>query len=134
MKDFLFCQSGCQGVRFADGTQGFLDPADGTYYDSQGNDVTGYVQNFGGATVLGPASPADVVAAEGLPPTVVRQPSPMQLPPGPSPRVSVPLTTKSAGMFMTSDSLVKGVPTWMLIAGGAVAFMALSSMGGGRRR
>src|ERR1700727_1037088 len=53
-------------VKFADGSIGFLDPTDGTYYDDQGDDITGYVNNFGGATVLGPASAASIAAANGM--------------------------------------------------------------------
>lgn len=70
--------SNMQTVKYADGSTGFFDPADGTYYDSQGNDVTGYVQNYGGAKVTGTASASQIAAAEGL------------STPGAAPRVTVP--------------------------------------------
>jgi hypothetical protein len=127
--------SGMLAVKFDDGTSGFLDPADGTYYDAQGNDVTGYVQNFGGAKILGPASAQAIAIAEGTDGTTrVPTPSPAQLPPGPSPRVSVPLSVNSAGMFLTASSIIPGVPNLVvLLAGAAAATMLLGSAGGRRR-
>ncbi len=62
----IMLPSSLQTVSYADGTKGFFDPADGTYYDSQGNDVTGYAQNFGGVKVTGTATPAQIAAAEGI--------------------------------------------------------------------
>jgi len=81
--------AGLLSVTYADGTTGFFDPADGTYYDSQGNDITGYVQSFGGAKIGGPASAAAIAAAEGLPaPTggagVPATPSPTVIAPAPA--------------------------------------------------
>src|SRR5579864_9843825 len=61
--------AGLLTVKYPDGTTGFFDPTDGTYYDSQGNDVTGYVQNFGaaqGIEIGPPATSAQIAAAEGL--------------------------------------------------------------------
>src|ERR1700685_626511 len=72
-------------VKFADGSIGFLDPTDGTYYDDQGDDITGYVNNFGGATVLGPASAAAIAAANGVAVAAVIPPA---SPAGAAPRVS----------------------------------------------
>lgn len=62
----IMLPSNLQTVTYSDGTTGFFDPADGTYYDSQGNDVTGYAQNFGGAKITGTATPAQIAAAEGI--------------------------------------------------------------------
>jgi hypothetical protein len=115
MADFTFCARGCQAVLFADGTHGFLDPADGTYYDSEGNDITGYVQNFGGAVVLGPADPALIRAAEGLP-------APGGLPPGPSSRTTVPppppLPGSPANWFQNNFALIALVGLVILAGAG----------------
>jgi len=59
------------------------------------------------------------------------------LPPGPSPRVNVPLSPSSFGMFLTNSSLVTGVPNWIVLGGGLLAIPLLGSLvggGGGRRR
>jgi len=74
----IMLPSSLQTVSFADGTTGFFDPQDGTYYDSQGNDVSGYVQNFGGAKITGTATSAQISAAEGI------------STPGAAPRVAAP--------------------------------------------
>jgi hypothetical protein len=122
-------------VQYEDGTRGFLDPGDGTYYDDQGNDITGYVQNFGGAKVVGPASAASIAAAEGI-----AAPSTTPgLPPGPSPRISTTPATASASTsvnsvlnWFTGSTLIAGVPNFALIAGGLLAVSLIG--GGGRRR
>lgn len=112
-------------VQFADGSKGFLDPTDGTYYDDQGDDITGYVQNFGGATVLGPASAASIAAANGVAlPAVVPPASPA----GAAPRVSAtptPLQTAIAA------SAAPDYTMYALIGGAALLLM---TMGGGKRR
>jgi hypothetical protein len=77
----IMLPSSLQTVSFADGTTGFFDPQDGTYYDSQGNDVTGYAQNFGGVKITGTATPAQIAAAEGI------------STPGAAPRVAAPATS-----------------------------------------
>ena len=59
------------------------------------------------------------------------------LPPGPSPRVNVPLAPSSVGMFLTNSSLITGVPNWIVLGGGLLAIPLLGSLvggGGGRRR
>jgi hypothetical protein len=123
-----------QTVKYADGTTGFLDPSDGTYYDSQGNDVTGYVQNFGGATVTGTATAAQIAAAEGISPpsTGILQSITSALAPGPSPRVTVP----APGAAAAAPGLSIGVSTDTLLLGGLglLAVMMLMGGGGGRRR
>lgn len=128
---------GLLSARFADGTVGFFDPADGTYYDDQLNDITGYVQNFGGASIGGPADPRLIAAGEGItgPPTYTG------LPPGPSPRVPVPPPSppmpvpSSIGAWLTSQTLIKGVPNWGILAGLLVGTRVISdSFSSGRRR
>jgi len=121
-----------QTVKFADGTTGFLDPADGTYYDSQGNDITGYVQNFGGATITGTATAAQIAAAEGISP-----PSPSltqslvnALAPGPSPRVTVP----APGAAVPAPALSLGLSTETIAIAGFGLLMMMMMMGGGGRR
>ena len=128
----LMLPSNMQAVTYKDGSKGFLDPADGTYYDSQGNDITGYVQNFGGAKVTGPASAAAIAAAEGIPVSSgVRPPVVVNLPPGPSPRVAVPGAMPPPVVSPVS-SLFGGMSnsTLLLLGGGLIAVLAL----GGRRR
>jgi len=120
---------------FADGTTGFFDPADGTYYDSQGNDVTGYVQNFGGARLGAPATPEQIAAAEGITLPTVRKPvrpTLPQLPPGPAPRVaSTPSALPSApGLF---EGTTFGIPNVALLGIGGIVLVAVVA-GGGRRR
>jgi hypothetical protein len=120
-------------VTYGDGSTGFLDPSDGTYYDSQGNDVTGYVQNYGGATVTGQATAAQIQAAEGIAPAA---PSLLQsitkaLAPGPSPRVTVPTTPASTQAMPTIGGI--SISTLMLGAVGLVLVMSLMNRGGGRR-
>lgn len=58
------------------------------------------------------------------------------LPPGPSPRVNVPLSPSSAGMFLTNSSLIGGLPNWLVLGAGVLAVPLLGSLlgGGGRRR
>lgn len=59
------------------------------------------------------------------------------LPPGPSPRVNVPLAPSSVGMFLTNSSLITGVPNWIVLGGGLLTIPLLGSLiggGGGRRR
>jgi hypothetical protein len=59
------------------------------------------------------------------------------LPPGPSPRVNVPLSPSSFGMFLSNSSLMTGIPNWLVIGGGLLAIPLLGSLiggGGGRRR
>lgn len=118
-------------VTFGDGTKGFLDPADGTYYDSQGNDVTGYVQNFGGAKVTGAASSGSIAAAEGISAPVPKSAAPA-LPPGPAPRVTTATASPAAAANLLSQSTY-GIPNAVL-AGGALFLIFALSMGGGRRR
>jgi hypothetical protein len=124
-------------VQFDDGTTGFLDPDDGTYYDNQGNDITGYVQIFGGAKVVGPASAAAIAAAEGIPaPTSA---SHSTLLPGPAPRISTtpaPSTSSvnSALNWFTGATLISGVPNLAVIGGGLLVLSLIGGMGGRRRR
>ncbi len=124
-----------QTVKYADGTTGFLDPSDGTYYDSQGNDVTGYVQNFGGASVTGTATAAQIAAAEGIAPpsTGLLSTITSALAPGPSPRVTVPVP----GAAAVAPALSIGVSTDTLLIGGLgllAVMMLMGGGGGGRRR
>jgi hypothetical protein len=56
------------------------------------------------------------------------------LPQGPSPRVNVPLTTNSAGMFLTGSTLISGVPNLVVLGGGFLALSLLFSGGKRRRR
>lgn len=57
------------------------------------------------------------------------------LPPGPAPRVNVPLSPSSIGLFLQSSTLISGVPNLLVLAGGGIGLALLSSMlGGGRRR
>ena len=125
-------------VQFDDGTKGFLDPGDGTYYDDQGNDITGYVQLFGGAKVVGQASAASIAAAEGIPAPTTGVPA--GLPPGPSPRIattpaaSSSLSVNSALSWFTSSSLISGIPNFAILAGGLLAVSVIGGMGSGRRR
>jgi len=113
-------------VKFADGSNGFLDPTDGTYYDDQGDDITGYVQNFGGATVLGPASAASIAAANGVAlPAVVAPASPA----GAAPRVSATPTALQTAIVQTTQ------PDYTLYAAiAAGAFLMMTMMGSGKRR
>jgi hypothetical protein len=112
-------------VQFADGSKGFLDPTDGTYYDDQGDDITGYVQNFGGATVLGPASAASIAAANGVAlPAVVPPASPA----GAAPRVSATPTPLQTAIAATATP---DYTMYALIGGAALLMM---TMGGGKRR
>jgi len=121
-----------QTVRFADGSTGFLDPSDGTYYDSQGNDITGYVQNFGGATITGTATAAQIAAAEGITPpsSSITQAIVSALAPGPSPRVTVPVP----GAVAAVPALSIGVSTDTLLIGGVGLLFVMMMMGGGGRR
>lgn len=121
-----------QTVKFADGTTGFLDPADGTYYDSQGNDVTGYVQNFGGATITGTATAAQIAAAEGITPPSSSLLSTItsSLAPGPSPRVTVP----APGAGVAAPALTLGLSTETIAIAGVGLVLAMMMMGGGGRR
>jgi len=109
-------------VQFGDGTSGFLDPADGTYYDAQGNDVTGYVQNFGGTSVIGPASQASIDAANGVP---------QGLPPGPSPRVTNPGSYPKPTYQQIFQSQTAGIPNVVIAVGVIAAIFAFTA--GGRR-
>ncbi len=120
-------------VKFGDGTSGFLDPADGTYYDAQGNDVTGYVQNFGGTSVIGPASQASIDAANGVEPTGPTHGGvPQGLPPGPSPRVQNPGSYPKPTYQQIFQSQTAGIPN-VVIAGFAVLAIIVATSGGGRR-
>ncbi len=60
------------------------------------------------------------------------------LPPGPAPRVNVPLTSSpsSIGLFLSNSSLIGGIPNWLVIGGGVLAIPLLGGLlgGGGRRR
>jgi hypothetical protein len=112
-------------VKFADGSTGFLDPTDGTYYDDQGDDITGYVQNFGGATVLGPASAASIAAANGVAlPAVVPPASPA----GAAPRVSATPTALQTAIAQTAS------PDYTLYAALGLGVLLVMTMGSGRRR
>lgn len=66
-------------------------------------------------------------------------PSAGTLPPGPAPRVNVPLTSSpsSIGLFLSNSSLISGIPNWLVIGGGVLAIPLLGGLlggGGGRRR
>jgi hypothetical protein len=62
--------------------------------------------------------------------------SPGGLQPGPSPRVNVPLSPSSAGMWLSNSSLIGGLPNWLVLGAGVLAVPLLGSLlgGGGRRR
>lgn len=93
----IMLPSNLQTVSYADGTKGFFDPTDGTYYDSQGNDVTGYAQNFGGAKITGTATAAQISAAEGI------------STPGAAPRVAAPTSAiPSPGALQSLTNLLFG--------------------------
>lgn len=133
--------SNMMAVTFGDGTKGFLDPGDGTYYDSQGNDVTGYVANFGGAKVTGTASAASIQTAEGITPAsssvaaAAIKAAGAALAPGPAPRVTVPtaaVVPASVTSFLSSTT--GGLPNIMLLGVGLIAMMAFAGGGSGRRR
>ena len=113
-------------VTYGDGSTGFMDPTDGTYYDSQGNDITSYVQNFGGAKVTGTATAASIQAAEGLAAPSVLQSISNALAPGPSPRVTVPTTPASA-------PTIEGIPVETLLLGGFALALVMMMAGRGRR-
>jgi hypothetical protein len=111
-------------VKFADGSNGFLDPTDGTYYDDQGDDVTGYVQNYGGATILGPASAASIAAANGVAlPAVV----PPQSPAGAAPRVSATPTALQTAIAATTQ------PDYSMYALAGGIFLAVMMLSGKKR-
>lgn len=93
-----------QTVRYGDGSTGFLDPSDGTYYDSQGNDVTGYVQNYGGAAITGTATAAQIQSAEGISSASASVSNALQSIFSPSPRVTVPSGVQSS-MMMGGSSM-----------------------------
>lgn len=137
----IMLPSNMQTVSYADGTSGFFDPADGTYYDSQGNDVSGYVSNFGGAKITGAASAAQIAAAEGI------------STPGAAPRVNAPIPTGALAQLATAlvgsstagakkvtpaappasaSGLIAGMSlsSILLLGGGALLVMAMM---GGRR-
>src|SRR5271166_3909837 len=118
-------------VQFGDGSTGFMDPTDGTYYDAQGNDVTSYVQNFGGAKVTGTATAAQIQSAEGIAPTGLLSTIASALAPGPSPRVTVPPTTPvAAGAVPTIGGI--SMETLALGGLGLLAVMMIMNSGGGR--
>ncbi len=110
-------------VKFADGSFGFLDPTDGTYYDDQGDDITGYVNNFGGAQVLGPASAASIAAANGV---AVAAVVPAASPAGASPRVSTSAPASASPTLAATQSDAMYVL-------GAGAFLLLMSLMGKKR-
>lgn len=63
--------------------------------------------------------------------------SPQGLPPGPAPRVNVPLSTKSFGQFFTGSTLLAGIPNWAVLSGVLIGTSIVAGMlggGGGRRR
>lgn len=135
----LMLPSNMSAVTFADGTKGFFDPADGTYYDSQGNDVTGYVQNFGGAKVTGAASAASIAAAEGISASAPKSSSGVSitlpsLGPGAAPRVAAPgYSMMPSSMFPSLPSLGSSGTSTLFLLGGA-ALVAMVALGGGGRR
>jgi hypothetical protein len=111
-------------VKFADGSMGFLDPTDGTYYDDQGDDITGYVNNFGGAQVLGPASAAQIAAANGVAlPAVIPPASPA----GAAPRVSATPTLATT----LAPAAATPYATYAIAAG--LGLLVMSMMGGKKR-
>jgi len=113
--------------------------AAGMPYDSNGTPCpapSGTVYTAFGTEEYGAA------ASSGAPPStkpaVTTFPSTVALPPGPSPRVAVPVSTAipgSFGLWFTNSSLIAGIPNWEVL-GGALAIVSLISgvLGGKRRR
>lgn len=57
------------------------------------------------------------------------------LPPGPAPRVNVPLTASSVPMYLTNSTLIAGLPNWAVFAGLFLGVTMLPSLlSGGKRR
>jgi len=52
------------------------------------------------------------------------------LPPGPSPRVNVPLAPSSVGMFLSNKSLITGVPNWLVLTIPLLAIPLLGNLMG----
>lgn len=80
---------------------------------------------FGPYGTLDPTAAPNTVSSSGT------------LPPGPSPRVNVPLSPSSFGMWFSNSSLITGVPNWLVLGGGLLAIPLIGGLiggGGGRRR
>src|SRR5579859_1786715 len=86
------------------------------------------VVNTGSPVTSGVFSPPST-----SPIAVSQFPQSAQLPAGPSPRVAVPLTSSSAGMFLSSGTLL-GLPMWEWLALGAAVLILPGLIGGGGRR
>jgi hypothetical protein len=112
--------SNLQTVKYADGTTGFFDPADGTYYDAGGNDVTGYVSNFGGATITGTATQAQIQAAEGISPAT----------PGAAPKVPAVKTPSPSLLQSLTTALMSPAATMPTAAKPATAAAPAATIAG----
>jgi hypothetical protein len=78
------------------------------------------------STLPGFTFPANTVSALYPPGT---------LPPGPSPRVNVPLAPTSVGMWLSNKTILSGVPNWLVLGGGVLAIPLIGGLlEGGRRR
>jgi len=109
--------------------------ARGMPYDSNGNPCGASVYDiqYGSPGVVPTAAGYEHTAAQPLQPAVTKFPLTISLPGGPSPRVSVPLSSSSVGMFLSSGNLL-GVPVWEWLAVGAVLLVLPGLVGGRRRR
>ncbi len=57
------------------------------------------------------------------------------LPPGPSPRVNVPLSSPGGfAMWFQNSTLISGIPNWLAIGGGLFAVSMLGNVVGGKGR
>lgn len=134
---------------------GQFDPSTGIIADIQWGPQQGYdpatgIMTLADGTQVHVGTPQESVS-EGPPSVIPYVPQPplvpissgttvsttgATLPPGPAPRVNVPLSPSSIGLFLQSSTLISGVPNLMVLAGGGIGLILLSSMlsGGGRRR
>jgi hypothetical protein len=117
----------------------------GMPFDSNGNPCPGstdysvYDVQYGGAGGGAPAyeQAAAIQAGNVAAPAVTKFPVTIALPPGPSPRVAVPLSTSipgSIGLWFTNSSLIAGVPNWEVMIGAAVVASLLGGVFAGKRR
>jgi hypothetical protein len=100
-----------------------------------GGDPSLYDIMYGGGQVSpGVNAPGYLHQAEvqaSSPAVSVLQPG---LPPGPSPRVSMPLSFNTAGMWLGNSTLVKGWPNWGVILGTVIGVSVIGGLISKRRR
>jgi len=129
---------GVHGLPFLGQDSGVINIADPTVLEDAGLSTHGFTDYGASVPATVPQDSSPIYATFGPYGTTMPASSFPTLPPGPSPRVPVtpptfPTTSvlSSLGQFLTSSTLIKGIPNAAVLGFGV---LALSSGGGGRRR